>query len=285
VAAALASTLAAPAAQASEIVTRSASDVHLLVDGRGRALVGYRKGGRRHAVLAWGAVNARHPSSGRRQVRFRFDRSSGAGRGFRGTCGAYDGPPLAWLVAACKAPDGSYWAVQRWRRLLPNRGVKPRPGQGPAELRLSHWRGDIAQLTVDVGWSGRRYHQLFGTLTYRGKPVHGRRVTARGVPLDAYGRNIYVDTYDSAHGPGWRRENGFLARRRPAGGFCYGFYPHGSRPSGMGTTYRATAIGPGVTPDVFWQGPSPGRYDATRDVLAKQRMREIAPGKKLCRLG
>src|SRR5262249_32372333 len=42
-------------------------------------------------------------------------------------CGRYDGPPLAWLVTACKAPDGTYWAVQSWQRLLPDYGVTPTP--------------------------------------------------------------------------------------------------------------------------------------------------------------
>ena len=32
---------------------------------------------------------------------------------------------LVWLVAACRAPDGSYWALQRWQRLLPMRGIAP----------------------------------------------------------------------------------------------------------------------------------------------------------------
>ena len=44
---------------------------------------------------------------------------------FHGGCGRYDGPALAWKVVACKAPDGSYWAVQAWQRKLPNYGVSP----------------------------------------------------------------------------------------------------------------------------------------------------------------
>ena len=40
----------------------------------------------------------------------------------KGICLPYDGPPLAWLLRACKAPDGSYWALQSWVRLKRNYG-------------------------------------------------------------------------------------------------------------------------------------------------------------------
>ena len=44
---------------------------------------------------------------------------------------------------------------------------------------------------------------------------------------------------------------------------CYGFYRHGSHPSGDGTKYRATAEGPGVTPDVMWAADDIGPLDST----------------------
>ena len=37
------------------------------------------------------------------------------------------------------------------------------------------------------------------------------------------------------------------------GKFCYGFYSHGARPVGAGERYRATIIGPGVLPDIYWE--------------------------------
>ena len=89
----------------------------------------------------------------------------------------------------------------------------------------------------------------------------GLRLPARrpaGNPLDTFGRNIYVDTFDSAYGTGWKRENSFLTHTS-TGAFCYGFNPHGSHPAGKGTQYRATVEGPGVTPDVMWQGDVAGR--------------------------
>ena len=59
---------------------------------------------------------------------------------------------------------------------------------------------------MKLDWVQRRYDHLYGKLTYRGKPVHGFRSTHRGNPLDTYGRNIYLDTFNSSYGSGWRRE-------------------------------------------------------------------------------
>jgi hypothetical protein len=279
--AALAAAALANSAAASELIDRNASDVQLRVNGSGQALLSYTAGGARRNVLVWGAVNARHPEAGRAQVAFSKDYSGPSS--LAGGCAPYDGPPLKWLVTACKAPDGSYWAVQSWQRMLPNYGL---PASGAAavwELRLSHWTGEIAKLTVRQNWAYRRYHHLFGTFTYQGRPVHGFRTTRTGVPLDAYGRNVYVDTFGSAYGPGWRRENSFLAHK-PTGVFCYGFYPHGARPSGMGTRYRATAIGPGVTPDVTWEGPAPGGYDKSFDLQQHAAQKRLYAGReRLCR--
>ena len=159
---------------------------------------------------------------------------------------------------ACKAADGSYWAVQRWQRLRPNYGGTT----GAWELRLSHWSGAIAQLDVYSSWTyGGRFQSLFGRLSYKGVGVHGFHSTSSGNPLDAYGRNLYLDTLDSHYGTGWHRENSFLAHG-PSGMFCYGFYPHRGGP-GIGTNYRITVIGPGVTPDVMWTGRAPGAFDRT----------------------
>ena len=190
-------------------------------------------------------------------------------------------PALAWFVTGCKAADGSYWAVQRWQRLLPNYGVAPaRPENRQWELRLSHWRGELPTLTIDLDWAYRRFDHLFGVLRYHGKPIYGYDATRSGSPLDTHGRNIYVDTFDSAYGRGWFRENAFLVHR-PTGAFCYGFYPHGSRPPGKGVKYRATVIGPGVTPDLFWLGDAPGAYDPRRDFEANQQLRAL--GDRRCR--
>lgn len=261
--------LATPA-HASQLIARDARSVRLAVDAQGRALVSYHSRGSTHHVLAWGAVNAIAPTRARAQVELHVDYSGGwasSGRAvwksFRNSCRAAH-VQLAWLVTACRAKDGSYWALQSWQRTLPNYGLPASGIRGSWELRLSHWRGALPKLEIETGWAYGRFHSLFGRFTYRGRGVYGFAHTPRGVPLDSFGRNVYVDTLDSAYGRGWRRENGFLTHLG-SGGFCYGFYPHQGRPSGMGTRYRVTVSGPGVTPDVMWEGPSPGAYDAQYD--------------------
>ena len=238
------------AASASEIIDRNAQHVRLAVDAKGQALVTYQVRGRVMHVRVWGAVDARQPTTGRPQVSFRKDYSGRYWSSVKNQCRRYDGPTLVFEVAACAAPDGSYWALQSWRRTLPNFDGLLHSGLGTRELRLSHWSGPIARLDAWSDWVyDGRYHHLFGRLTYDGQPVYGFTATRVGSPLDGYGRNIYVDTFDSRYGKGWRRENAFLAHR-PTGVFCYGFYKFTSRGPGNGAKYRLTAIGPGVTPDV-----------------------------------
>ena len=247
-----------PVSSASYILARNASHVVLRIGG-GKALVSYRSGGYERHAEAWGATGAREPNPYLPQVAFHVDYGYGAAKG--GSCRPYTGPPLVLLVAACDAPDGSYWAVQSWQRLLKDYGGT----HGAWELHLSHWRGALPQLQVWQDWVyGGRYAHLFGKFTYRGHGVYGFHSTSRGNPLDAYGRNLYLDTLDSAYGAGWHRENGFLAHR-PDGTFCYGFFRHGSHPIGKGKAYRLTVEGPGVTPVVQWSAPSPGPYNRAED--------------------
>jgi hypothetical protein len=314
-AAALAAAVLVPAAGASAIVDRDATDITLLVNKKGEALVSYGSHGQEHHVLVWGAVNAIPSARGATQVAFQMDYAGGWGKyfvgdpdvralqseyrrirfkpgylvsptvrqlsaksafaknywkdSFGGSCGKYDGPPLAWFVTACKAPDGSYWALQSWQRALPDYGLAPTPTQAVWELHLSHWTGPLPVLTISTDWSWHQWNHLFGTFTYDGKPVYGFAAKSTGEPLDAFGRNVYVDTLDSAYGAGWKRENSFLTHTR-TGAFCYSVNPHAEHPAGTGTEYRATIIGPGVTPDVMWQGPAPAPYDKSADALANQ---------------
>jgi hypothetical protein len=245
-------------------------------------MITYVKGGQLRHVLAWGAVNAIVPSADAQQVAFKLDYSGGYGK-YRTlrywqaagwVCLPYNGPAVAWQVAACRAPDGSYWALQSWQRALPDLGETPSGQQAAWELHLSHWTGAMPVLSITLDWSYRRFDHLFGSLTYAGTGVYGFRSTPAGLPLDSFGRNIYVDTFDSSYGPGWKRENSFLTHR-PNGSFCYGFYPHGSRPAGNGTGYRATVIGPGVTPDLMWQGTAPGPYNAELDAAAQTQEKQL----------
>ena len=274
---ALAAAVSAEPVFASAIIARDVSHPALTIDRQGRAHISYLRGGHWLTVAAWGATNARRPSRTVPQVEFHIR----YGEGGRGICRPYDGPPLALLVKACTAPDGSYWALQAWRRLQPNFGGR----SGAVELHLSHWRGPLAQLVIHQNWAYGGVRHLFGRLTYRGVGVYGFSATPHGNPLDRYGRNVYVDTFDSAYGKGWHRENSFLTHHRghTLGDFCYGFYHRaGGHHVGGGTKYRATVVGPGVTPDVMWQEDDIGAFDQA--VQDQMRALERSWGDPKCRV-
>ena len=279
----------------------NAGDVTLRVDARGDALVGYTKrtGGKR-TVLASGAVNARPPSRDEPQVAFEVDYTGGRetrGRGvafrFRDGCRPYDGPALPMFVAGCKAPDGSYWALQSWQRLQAMRGVAPfRPGHTAVELHLSHWTGAMAELEVSPNWTyGGRWQGIFGRLTYQGSPVHGFRTPSDRVSDDD-ARFVYIDTFNSAYGPGWKRDTGIVTHVGN-GAFCYSFVPQALPPGypsrevrgpGNGQRHRVTVMGPGVTPIVQWEGAGLGRYDSSADRAFNTLFdRLIGPTDDLCR--
>jgi hypothetical protein len=254
-------------ASAAQLLARNTSQVSIKVDRQARAVVYYRIGRLEKAAAVWGAINALPPSQVRKQVEFQIDYSGGFKRlgtplakNIRNVCRPYAGPKLPWFVAGCSAPDGSHWALQSFQRLLPNLGLESwLPSQRAYELWVSHWKGELPQFEAYAAWFGsRKFHQVFGRLTYQGIPVHGFSATSTGVPLDSYGRLIYLDSFNSALGAGWKRENSFLARQ-PTGHYCYGFfqrdryswYPDGPpRPAANGEKYRLTAGGPGVTPFV-----------------------------------
>jgi hypothetical protein len=130
---------------------------------------------------------------------------------------------------------------------------------------------------VSVGqWQG-----LFGRLTYLGQPVHGFSSTRDGNPRDRYGRNVFIDTLNSAYGAGWKRESGILVHT-PTGTFCHSFVPQkpfpgypsdATRPAAPGERYRFSVMGPGVTPVISVEVPgltvadrqSAGSMDAVWD--------------------
>jgi hypothetical protein len=298
-------------ASAAQLIDRNATDVHIAINRKGEALVTYRKSGAVKHVLVWGAVNALQPRAGTHQVKFKLDYSGGWGRyhtvywrRFDGSCGRYDGPALPDVVAACKAPDGSYWAAQSWPQPLPDLGYTPWRADLQADwLEVSHWTGDVARFETGTAWvySGR-FQSLFGRLTYGGTPVYGFGTTRYGAPTDGFGRLIYLDTYNSPYGPGWRRENSFVPHN-PTGVFCYGFYsfdptkggyehPPGQteqRGPGIGERYRLTASGPGVTPNVATIVPGLHPFDRSSpaDVAWQQQETELLMswGDNSCRAG
>jgi hypothetical protein len=211
-------------------------------------------------------------------------------------------------VAACKAPDGSYWALQDWHVRLPDLGFLPWTSAFSArDLNLSHWTGrEQAKLEVHNAWISGRWHQIFGRATYKTQPVYGFKTTRFGAGLDGYVRTLYLDTHNSMYGRGWRRENAFVSHR-PSGMFCYTFYPHdptrggyrhppgftSERGPGTGDRYRLSMRGPGVTPDVSatWGGLHAFDHGNETDVeLQQDAMRTLGGMLKqtpdaLCRAG
>lgn len=266
-------------ASGSTLIARNTTNVKLAVSKGGKALVTYKLNGKTRRVLVWGAIDAHVPDLNVAQVRFQVDYTAGGKRywsHFKNRCKAYEGPPLAYLVTACKAPDGSYWGLQQWQPWIPLLGFTPwLPFQTDSALHISHWSGPLAQLDVWTDWIDTVHgasspHDIFGRLTYAGAPVHGFSTDAVGAPLDAYGRVVFIDTFNSAYGPGWQRETGIVTRK-PSGVFCHAFVPQTPargypnqdiRPAGNGTRYRVTVQGPGVTPDVVQEVDDPGNFDS-----------------------
>ena len=284
---------------------RNVHDIALIVDANRVARVSYTDtAGVRHHALAWGAINARTPSRDRAQVAFHRDYSGGSGsawgagywRQMRNVCGRYTGPSLPLAVGACTAPDGSHWALQVWRRLLPNGGYAPRAGQSPYELWLSHWSGALPDFRVQMAWTRWPEHnsRMFLQLAYAGKGVYGFDSTSFGVPLDTYGRNVYVDVHDPPWGAGWFRFNSGLTHNplgrtlddgTPAigGNMCMGMLAlYGRTRPPEGDRYRATVRGPGVMPILRALVDAPGPYDAARQAELKAVERTFVPPGDSC---
>jgi hypothetical protein len=101
---------------------------------------------------------------------------------------------------------------------------------------------------------------------------------------------VYIDTFNSAYGPGWKRD-GAKVTHVGSGGFCYSFaplahappgYPYVPTVPGTGERYRVSAMGPGVTPDVMWEGASPGSYDPGADRAYNALFDAILSSDKVC---
>ena len=217
--------LAAPASGSELLQDPNVKLLSLKVNAKGEALLTYRRAdGTLRRVLAWGAINARAPSETTPQVRFRWDYAGGWGKyrngkywkGFKNRCAAVRRP------GAADARRGVQGAE---RQLLDGAGVAaadPAPrlrsrgshAQTNWELHLSHFSGELPKLEAFSNWTyGGRWQGIFGRYTYLGQPIFGFGSNAKGVPKDKYGRNLYIDTLNSAYGPGWKRESGILTHK------------------------------------------------------------------------
>ena len=243
--------VAASTANASDLIDRNAHGVTLKVNAKGEALLTYTAGGKHKHVLAWAAKNAIAPTPP--APRSRSGSTTPA-------AGASTGATTGRRSRTNAAPTPGRRSRGRWRpaRRPTARSGRCRPGsagcrttgsrrpesQGAWELRLSHWTGSLPVLQIQTDWAWHQWDHLFGTFTYDNSPVFGFRSTSSGVPLDTFGRNIYVDTYDSAYGQGWKRENSFLTHTR-TGVFCYSFNPHSGHPAGKGAPLPRDGRRPG----------------------------------------
>jgi hypothetical protein len=292
----------APAAASRAFGDRAVTDPTLKVNAAGTALVEYTlQTGRPRHVLVWGAVNGlphRNDESSTQQ-KFQMDYSGGwkskgnarYWRSFRNVCGAYDGPPLPYVVAACKAPDGTYWALQSWQRNLPMRGFDPwLDRQSASELHVSHWSGEVPVLEIHRHWTyGDTLQGFFGRLTYAGEAVYGTRSASASVG-DVWARNISIDTFNSDYGPGWKHDTA-ISTHVGNGGFCYSFVPQpppkgypsaDPRGNGLGERYRVTVMGPGVMPIVQWEGERLHGIDREQQAQATRRFDELLGADRHC---
>lgn len=127
--------------------------------------------------------------------------------------------PVVYAQQICEGPDGSTWALQRYKR----------------HLYLSHWRGQPAEFQ-QLRWDNYvGLPRLCGRLVYKAYGVNNAEVELEGLRTDL--------------GKGWMTIAA-LKTLEPDGSFCYSFGRQ-LRGYGLGgSVYRVTAVGPGVTPIV-----------------------------------
>jgi hypothetical protein len=226
-AAALVAAAALPAtAGASIMVAANARQATLRVTPSGAAEVDWTTaGGSRGSIVIW--------PSGRKRWEAHL---SGRDVSYPATGVAI---PVARVVR--ETPDGRLWALQAWRRL---------PG-GPVELRFSRWRGAPTTLTLKAVCCKWHSENVVGKASFHGRAIYGFHSTPQGVPLDRFGRNVFLDSYRNGR---WRRMMGILTHR-PTGRFSLWIQRFW-----LGSAYRGTMIGPNwgwtLGPDAQAEAPS-----------------------------
>jgi hypothetical protein len=202
--------LVVPASAASILVAENAHDEALRVDLAGNAEVSWiASDGERHSLVV--------ARSGALQIGGRLV-GADASRAI-----ATVAVPLLQTIR--QGRDGTFYALQAWQRL---------PG-APVELRFSRWRGLPTQLTLQAICCKWGSENIQGTATFHGRAIFGNHSTPKGVPLDPFGRNVYLDSY---RGDRWQRMMGILTHRPT------GFFSLWIRHFWLGSQYRGTMIGP-----------------------------------------
>ena len=213
----------APATASEPLQDANVTLLSLKVNGKGEALFTYRRAdGRLRRVLAW----ARSTPVRRRPT---FPRCGSAGTtpavGASTETGSTGGASrtAAGRTTArstdarrrMQGPDGTYWTVQvATAPAAPRlRSVAPPPCELGVPRRALRRRASSARTPSQL--DARR--PLAGRLRplQLPRPAGVRvRLDRKGRPKDKYGRNLYIDTLNSAYGAGWRRESGILTHKR-----------------------------------------------------------------------
>ena len=248
-------------------------------------------------MLVWGAINARPPSRSTRQVDFDVDYSGGWGS--LRDAGLEDASQRVRRVPRPATPVPRH-GVHGTRRL-----ALGAPAAGSARRRTSAFRrgspamaprssgsrtgAATAEIEVWLDWSyGGRWHHLFGRLTLP-RPADPRLLgdasTATRPTASAGSSTSTRSTPPTARAGAARTGS---SRGGPDGTFCYGFVPHrtskGTRGPANGRRYRLATSGPGVTPDVSWEGtglhdfrpgnPADEQHEAAMNALQRQMMKQ-----------
>ena len=288
-------------ASAAQLIDRDATGVKIAVNAKGQALITYQQVRRHRPPRPRLGRDQRDPSAGGRSTRRSSSSTTPAagapttrctGRSSARRCGRYDGPVLAERRRRLQGARRLVLGRAELAAAAPDLGFTPwLPEMNAQWLEVSHWTGDVAQLETGSNWVyGGRFQAIFGRLTYNDQPVYGFGTTRFGAPTDGFGSLIYLDTFNSVYGPGWRRENSFVTHN-PTGVFCYGFYPFdptkggykhppgqtAKRGPGTGEKYRLTASGPGVTPNVaaIIDGSHPYDRSSAADVAWQQQQSSV----------
>ncbi len=98
---------------------------------------------------------------------------------------------------------------------------------------------------------GQHYFVISGAYRLGNVDIYGP-ARRSGNPTNEFGRNVYIDTYDSDYGKGWRRVTGALTQPK-GGNWCYEFSPKPASKGKLGVSksnrYRITIVGPRALPD------------------------------------
>ena len=289
-------------AEASQLIARDAKDITLRVNARGQALVGYRAKGS-SGTCSRGARSRASPGG-----------RSGAGRVPRRLLGRLGDVPQDRSLAGSSASAASTRDSPRLvRDGLHDAGRQPlgapvvavrpaEPRARPVEAApglVGAPRSAIGPANSRSSRSGRTGRTASASTTCSaGSPTSASPPTAlprrpTGNPADGFGRNIDLDTYNSAYGP-WletreqlplppRHQRSSVTWLIPARPLSRATPAVGRRPAGKGERYRATVVGPGVLPDVTWEAAAPGAYDEALDRQLAEQQRAVYGNDTLCK--